>query len=199
MLLVAAAAVVESAQRRSQNSRRRGVASGWAQRHLWRPVNPRGSNRINSRGSYVLKDPKEFRIIGKPTKVADCADIVSGRARYGIDAQMPGMLYAVIARSQYFDGTLRSLDDSAAKKMRGVRAIVPLAGPRPSEDLVRNLAAGVAVVADNTWAAMQARKALKIDWAPGVWAKDSTQALEARARAAVAGDDNVQTGRSAAT
>ena len=51
--------------------------------------------------------------------------------------------------------------------MRGVRAIVPIAGPKPTEDLVRNLAAGVAVVADNTWAAMQARKALKIDWEPG--------------------------------
>ena len=59
-------------------------------------------------GPFVLKEPKDFRIIGKPTKVADCADIVSGRARYGIDAQMPGMLYAVIARCPYFDGTLRS-------------------------------------------------------------------------------------------
>ena len=71
--------------------------------------------------------------------------------------------------------------------MRGVRAIVPIAGPKPTEDLVRNLAAGVAVVADNTWAAMQGRKALKIEWTPGVWAQDSTQALEPRARAAVAG------------
>ena len=147
-------------------------------------------------GPYVLKNPKDFRIIGKPTKVADCADIVTGHARYGIDAQMPGMLYAVIARSPYFDGTLRLLDDSAAKKMRGVRAIVPIAGPKSTDDLVRNLAAGVAVVADNTWAAMQARKALKIQWTAGTWAHDSTQALEARARAAVAGDANIQTGRS---
>ena len=58
-------------------------------------------------GPFVLKEPEDFRIIGKPTKTADCADIVSGRARYGIDAQMPGMLFAVIARSPYFDGTLR--------------------------------------------------------------------------------------------
>jgi isoquinoline 1-oxidoreductase beta subunit len=144
----------------------------------------------------VLKDPKDFRIIGKPTKVADCADIVSGRARYGIDAQIPGMLYAVIARSPYFDGTLRTLDDSAAKQVRGVRAVVPIAGPKPTEDLVRNLAAGVAVVADNTWAAMQGRKALRIEWTPGAWAADSTQALEARARAAVAGEEKIQTGRS---
>jgi isoquinoline 1-oxidoreductase beta subunit len=147
-------------------------------------------------GPFALKNAKDFRIIGKPTNTADCADIVSGRARYGIDAQMPGMVYAVIARCPYFDGTLRSLDDSAAKAMRGVRAIVPITGPAPTVDITRNLAAGVAVVADDTWAAMQARKALKIEWAPGAWATDSTQALEARARAAVAGTDNVQTGRS---
>jgi isoquinoline 1-oxidoreductase beta subunit len=105
-------------------------------------------------------------------------------------------LYAVIARSPYFDGTLRTLDDSAAKndaRRAGHRADCR---PKPTEDLVRNLAAGVAVVADNTWAAMQARKALRIEWTAGVWAQDSTQALEARARAAVAAEDNVQTGRS---
>jgi len=147
-------------------------------------------------GPFELKKPADFRIIGKPTKTADCADIVSGRARYGIDAQMPGMLFAVIARSPYIDGTVKSLDDSAARKMRGVRAIVPIAGPKPTEDFVRNLASGIAVVADSTWAAMQARKALKIEWAPGAWAKDSTAALEARARAAVAGEAGIQTGRS---
>jgi isoquinoline 1-oxidoreductase beta subunit len=147
-------------------------------------------------GPFELKKPADFRIIGKPTRVADCADIVSGRARYGIDAQMPGMVFAVIARCPYFDGTLKSLDDSVAKKMRGVIAIVPINGPKPTEDLVRNLAAGVAVVADNTWTALQARKALKIEWTPGAWAKDSTAALEARCRAAVAGDAGIQTGRS---
>ena len=77
-------------------------------------------------GPFRLKDPKDFRIIGKPIKVADCADIVSGRARYGIDASMPGMLYAVIARCPYFDGRLESVDDSAARKVRGVQAIVPI-------------------------------------------------------------------------
>jgi isoquinoline 1-oxidoreductase subunit beta len=106
------------------------------------------------------------------------------------------MVYAVIARAPYFDGTLRSMDDSAARKIRGVRAIVPIVGPKPTEDISRNLAAGVAVVADNTWAAIQGRKALKLEWSPGAWATDSTQALEQRARQAVAGNDNLQTGRS---
>jgi isoquinoline 1-oxidoreductase beta subunit len=147
-------------------------------------------------GPFELKKPADFRVIGKATKVADCADIVSGRARYGIDAQMPGMLFAVIARCPYLDGTVKSIDDTVAKKMRGVRAIVPIAGPKPTEDFVRNLAAGVAVVADSTWNALQARKALKIEWEPGAWARDSTAALEARCRAAVAGDTGIQSGRS---
>jgi isoquinoline 1-oxidoreductase beta subunit len=72
--------------------------------------------------------------------------------------------------------------------------VVPIAPP-PDGDLNRNLAAGVAVIADNTWAAMQGRKTLKIDWRPGPWSKDSTHALESRARAALASDERVQTGR----
>jgi len=146
-------------------------------------------------GPFKLKDPKDFRIIGRPTRVADCADIVSGRARYGIDASMPGMSYAVIARCPYFDGRLRSVDDSAARKVRGVQAIVPITPPAAGH-LTRNLAAGVAVVADNTWAAMQGRKALRLEWTPGEWANDSTRALEQRALAAVAGDKDIRTGRS---
>jgi isoquinoline 1-oxidoreductase beta subunit len=147
-------------------------------------------------GPFELKKPADFRVIGKPTKTADCADIVNGSARYGIDTQIPGMLFAVIARCPYLDGTLKSFDDSAAKKMRGVRAVLPISGPKPTDDFVRNLAAGVAVVADTTWTAMQARKALKIEWEPGAWSRDSTAALEARARAAVAGDTAIKTGRS---
>jgi isoquinoline 1-oxidoreductase beta subunit len=100
----------------------------------------------------------------------------------------------VIARCPFFDGRLKSFDDSAARKIRGVRAVVPIAAPPPGE-LARNLAAGVAVVADNTWAAMQGRKALQIEWQPGAWANDSTRALEQRCRAAVASASNVQTGR----
>jgi isoquinoline 1-oxidoreductase beta subunit len=145
-------------------------------------------------GPFALKEPKDFRNIGKATKVADGADIVAGRARYGIDASMPGMLFAVIARCPWFDGKLGGFDDAAARKVRGVRAVVPIAPP-PEGDLNRNLAAGVAVIADSTWAAMRGRNALEIEWQPGPWAKDSTDALESRARAALEGEA-AQVGRS---
>lgn len=146
-------------------------------------------------GPFVLKQPKDFRIIGKPTRTADCAEIVSGRARYGSDAALPGMWYAVVARCPYFDGRLKSLDDSAARQVRGVRAIVPLAPP-PAGHLTRNLAAGIAVLADNTWAALQGRKALKLEWQRGPSASGSSKALERRARDAVAGNEGIKVGRS---
>jgi isoquinoline 1-oxidoreductase beta subunit len=145
-------------------------------------------------GPFTLKEPRDFRIIGQPTKVADCADIVTGRARYGIDASMPAMLFAVIARCPYFDGKLGSFDDYAARKVRGVRAVVPIAPP-PEGELNRNLAAGVAVIADNTWAAMQGRKALKIDWQPGPWAHGSSLMLERECRTAAIRPDIAQVAR----
>jgi isoquinoline 1-oxidoreductase beta subunit len=146
-------------------------------------------------GPFELKPAKDFKIIGQPARVADCGDIVSGRARYGIDATLPGMLHAVIARSPTFDGRVKSFDDAAARKVRGVRFIVPIAPPADG-DFNRNLAAGVAVVADNSWAALQGRKALQIEWDPGPWAKASSRELERHAHALIAGSDGIQTGRS---
>jgi isoquinoline 1-oxidoreductase beta subunit len=145
-------------------------------------------------GPFEVKT-KDFAVIGKPTRVADAADIVSGKARYGSDARLPGMVYAVIARCPYFDGSLKSCDDSAAKKIKGVIAVVPMAQPTPDNRMGQNLAAGVAVIAESTWAAMQASKALKIEWQPGAWATDSTRALEERCRAALAATENVKQGR----
>jgi isoquinoline 1-oxidoreductase beta subunit len=146
-------------------------------------------------GPYTLTEPKDFTVIGKPTPVADCADIVSGGARYGIDAQMPGMVFAVSARCPYFEGRLKSFDDSAAKKIKGVLMVAPIGASQPGQLIAANISAGVAVIAETTWAAMQGRKALRIEWERGSWANDSTKALEERARAAVAGTEKIQKAR----
>ncbi len=146
-------------------------------------------------GPFELKSHKDFRVIGKQTRTADAEDIVSGRVRYGIDASLPGMVYAVIARCPYFEGRLKTFDDSAAKKTRGVIAVIPFGASAAGERITANISAGVAVVADSTWAAIQGRKALKLEWEPGSWAKDSTTALEERARAAVAGTEKIQKAR----
>jgi len=105
-----------------------------------------------------LKDPKNFRYIGKPMKRTDGPAIVSGRAKYGIDTRVPGMLHAVMKRSPYVGGKVASFDPKPALVVAGVRQVVPIRS---------GLSTGVAVVADHTWAAMKGAEALKVQWDPG--------------------------------
>ena len=105
-----------------------------------------------------LKDPGTFRYIGKPMKRTDGPDIVTGRAKYGIDTRVPAMLHAVMKRSPYVDGKVASFDPRPALAVSGVRHVVPIKS---------GLATGVAIVADNTWSAMKGAEALKVEWNPG--------------------------------
>ncbi|WP_230409590.1 xanthine dehydrogenase family protein molybdopterin-binding subunit [Undibacterium fentianense] len=103
-----------------------------------------------------LKKPAEFRIIGRPIGRINARDIAIGQQQYGIDVRLPGMLTAVIAHPPVFGAKLTSYDDSAAKKIQGVRAILKIAVDRGGE--------GLAIVADGFWQAKQARAALQIEW-----------------------------------
>ncbi|MEZ5521294.1 MAG: molybdopterin cofactor-binding domain-containing protein [Dokdonella sp.] len=129
------------------------------------------------------KNPDNFKLVGKPIRAADGRRIVTGQNCYGIDEYLSGALVAVMLRCPYLDGTLESLDDSAARKVRGVRDVVRIEGPKPGEPFDGPLATGVAVLADNTWAALQGRNALKPVWKQGPWADESSAALVARANA----------------
>jgi isoquinoline 1-oxidoreductase beta subunit len=113
-----------------------------------------------------LKTPAQFRYIGKGRlKIVDGPDIVAGRGMYGIDTRLDGMLYAVVARPAVYGGKVVSYDASAALKVPGVVRVVEIAGtPPPSEFQPLG---GIAVVATNTWAAIQGRNALKIQWDDG--------------------------------
>ena len=104
-----------------------------------------------------LKDSAQFKIIGQPTKRVDSTDKVTGRGEFGLDVKVPGALTALIARPPVFGGTLKSFDDSAAKKIPGVKQVVAV----PS---------GVAVLADGVWAAKLGRDALKLEWDDGALA-----------------------------
>ena len=104
----------------------------------------------------ALKDPAKFRLIGKPTRRLDAMDKASGRQNYGIDVRLPGMLTAVVARGPVFGAKLKSVDDTAAKAVRGVKAVVRVPLDRGGE--------GVAVVADGYWPAKLGRDALKAEW-----------------------------------
>lgn len=101
-----------------------------------------------------IKDPKDFKLVGKSIRRVDIPDIVTGKIRYGIDAQVPGMLYASVAACPVFGGKVKSVDES---KIAGRRGIVK----------VLQLGDFVAVVADNWWRANQALKELPIEWDVG--------------------------------
>ena len=109
----------------------------------------------------VLKDPKQFTLIGTPAKRLDTPDKVNGKAVFGIDVMVPGMKFATVAASPVFGGKLAAVDDSKALAIKGVRQVVRLEN-------------AVAVVGDHMWAAMQGLAALDIDWDEGPNAKLST-------------------------
>ncbi len=121
----------------------------------------------------ALKQPKDFRFIGKPIPRTDVPSKVDGSAGFGIDVRVPGMLFAVIARCPSFGGKLEGFDAAAAKAVPGVRAVFPVP-PLPRHF---NTAGGVAVVADSTWAAMQGRKALALTWDKGPGTNENTDTL----------------------
>jgi isoquinoline 1-oxidoreductase beta subunit len=109
-----------------------------------------------------FKSPAEYRYVGQNVPIADMDGILDGHAVFGMDARMPGMVYASIERPPVFGGTLKTYDDAEARKVRGVSktlTIPPFKAPYGFQAL-----GGVAVIADNTWAAMQGRKKLKVDW-----------------------------------
>jgi len=122
------------------------------------------STTAPAKDAVRLKPPDKFRYIGKDVPVVDLSDLVNGKAVFGIDAQMPGMVYASIERPPVLGGTLKSCDDSDAKAVKGVQQVAMLDVAKPPYGF--KALGGVAVIADNSWAALQGRKKLKIDWTP---------------------------------
>lgn len=122
---------------------------------------------VPDRDGLRLKDPASFRLIGQDriVELVDNRDITVGRAVYGIDVRVEGMLHAVVARPPVYGGRVLSVDDTEALKVPGVLRTVRIDTPAmPSEF---QPVGGVAVIARNTWAAMRGRDALKITWEDG--------------------------------
>jgi len=113
-----------------------------------------------------LKDPKDWKIIGKRTRRLDTPEKITGRATFGMDVRFDGLLTAVVARAPAFGAKVKSFDATQAKAVPGVRAVV-------------QVPTGVAVLADHFWAAKVGRDALKVDWDLGPGASlDSTELRE---------------------
>ncbi|HTJ94878.1 MAG TPA: xanthine dehydrogenase family protein molybdopterin-binding subunit [Pararobbsia sp.] len=113
-----------------------------------------------------IKDPKDFKLVGKATNRIDSREKVDGRAQFGMDVRLPDMVYAAIVNSPVLGGTLVSVDDSLALKTPGVKQVVRIDN-------------AVAVVGVHTWAAKAGASALKIEWHEGDHGSVSTQDLVA--------------------
>jgi len=120
--------------------------------------------KLTPPAQVALKDPKTFKLIGKPAKRLDTSEKVNGTAVFGIDVKIPQMMTAIVARAPVFGARMRTFDDSRARAMAGVRRIVAV----PS---------GVAVIADSFWQAKMARDALRIDWDEGPMSSFNTNQM----------------------
>lgn len=131
-----------------------------------------------------LRDVGTLPLLGTRMQQLDVPDIVSGRIRFGLDARLPGLRFAAVVRSPTIGARVRTVDRATALTSPGVSAVVvidadalPALGensPKPPN--------GVAVVADSTWTALQARDGLRVEWTPGPGARESTTALAVQAR-----------------
>ena len=144
--------------------------------------------------SIKLKDPKDFRIIGKPQANVDNHAIVTGKPLFGIDCSVPGMLYAVIEKCPVYGGKVKTANLDQIEKLPGVRHVLILA-PSPSTTggtvdtttepgvaiVAEGMEPGVAIVAGTWWQAQSARSALKVDWDFGAGATQSSEKFAARA------------------
>ncbi|MEK6301275.1 MAG: molybdopterin cofactor-binding domain-containing protein [Acidobacteriota bacterium] len=117
---------------------------------------------VPKKDELKYKPASEYRYIGKDLPTVDRDDICAGRGTFGIDARMPGMVYASIERSPVFGGKLKSFDDQEARKVSGVQQTVVIPGFKGPHGF--QALGGVAVIADNTWSAMKGREALKVEW-----------------------------------
>ena len=121
-----------------------------------------------------LKDPKDFRYIGKEVPIVDLPNMMVGAAKYTIDIQLPGMKYASVERCPVVLGKFASYDASETLKVPGVEKVVEI--PPPTKPVMFKPLGGIAVVATNSWAAMEGRRKLKVQWDLGENATYDTDA-----------------------
>lgn len=130
------------------------------------------ASKLEPPKTVVLKNPKDYKVLRKPLPRQDTPLKTNGKAIFGLDKKLPGMLYAMVERSPRFEGRVKSFDDTQALKVPGVKYVVKV-----NRDVFDNMREGVAVVAETTWAAMQGRKALKVEWDDTAFAHHSTEQL----------------------
>ena len=124
---------------------------------------------IPSDENIILKDKKDFKYIGKKVvRGIDMEDFLHGKANYGLDARLPNMKFAAIARSPVTFGSVKSFDTSEATEITGVEQVVQLDRLIPPAGQFFGMLGGVAVIANNTWSAFQGKNNLNVKWESGI-------------------------------
>jgi isoquinoline 1-oxidoreductase beta subunit len=131
---------------------------------------------VPAAASLQFKPRTQWKFVGKEHPIYDLTDITTGKGTFGQDVYRDGMVFASIEHPPVVGGSVRTLDDKEALKVRGVQQTVTLDPPKPPV-LFQSLG-GVAVVADNTWAAIQGRQKLKVNWADGPHANFESEAFK---------------------
>src|SRR2546425_3859425 len=129
---------------------------------------------IPNLNTVPLKNSDDFTLVGHDTRRFEGHDKATGAAKFGIDSRVPGMLFAVVARCPVFGGKVASFDATKAKAVPGVRDVIQF----ETSGRGASTTGGVAVLADNSWAAIQGRNALEVKWEEGPAAKESTAELQ---------------------
>jgi len=136
--------------------------------------------------SVTLKDPKDYRIIGKSQTGVDTPKIVRGKPLFGIDVSLPGMLYASIEKCPVFAGKVKTANVDQIKQMPGIRQVLVIDGtikPAAYTAPEPGMEPGIAIVADSWWHAQKARKALKVEWDYGPAQAQSSDNFQKQAEA----------------
>lgn len=128
--------------------------------------------KISPPKEVQLKRRSEYKIIGKPLPRQDTPLKTNGTAQFGLDKKLPGMLYAAVERNPRFLGKVKSFDDNAARKIPGVKHVFKV-----QMDVFSHKREGVAVVADTLWAALEGKKALRVEWDDSGFPHHSTEQL----------------------
>src|SRR5258708_13879204 len=158
------------------------IARGRSKRKLSFGKVADAASRLEPPKDVKLKDPKDWKLIGKSVKRVDIPDTVMGKQRFGIDVQLPGMLYAAIAQCPVFGGKVKSID---AAKVEGRRGIVK----------VLTMENFVAVVADNWWRAKEALRDVHAEWDVGPNANVTSPSLMHFYRGGIDAQSDIATSR----
>lgn len=135
------------------------------------------ASKLEAPKNVKLKLPSEYKILRKPLPRQDTPLKTNGTAVFGLDKRIPGMLYAMVERNPRFQGKVKSFDDSETRKIPGIRNVFTV-----KMSVFNTFREGVAVVADSLWAAMQGKKALKVEWDDSGFEHLSTEQLYTRMR-----------------